>query len=417
MPHHHLKASAETCHWGFFDAALPPVLTVASGDTVTIDTVTGPPEMQPAPGSGLNVLPEIAEIHARAPKQLPGHILTGPVAVEGAEPGDVLQVDILEVTPRTNWGYNVIRPLAGTCNPISTRRASCISRWISMRTQRRCPSASPWSEALFRRDGHGTAAGLGARHLHRAARLWRQSRQQGADGRRDHLPPCFTKGGGFSCGDGHGAQGDGEVCVTAIETALQGKFRFTLRKDLNFCYPRAETPTHYLTMGMDPDLDRCAEMALRDMIVLSARKARALPRGCLYPLLAGRRFARHPDREWLEGHPLRHRKAASRLIGISHESRPCGTSRPRHRRQPGYRPGFGHGARAGGREARAGRARRGGTREGVRSLARAGATSSPSRPISRKPVQRPPSRKKPLRRWVGSIALWRMPAAVSAPAR
>ena len=64
------------------------------------------------------------------------------------------------------------------------------------------------------------------------------------------------------------AQGDGEVCVTAIETALQGRFTFILREDLAFTYPRAETPTHYLTMGMDPDLDRCAEMALRDMIVL-----------------------------------------------------------------------------------------------------------------------------------------------------
>jgi len=80
--------------------------------------------------------------------------------------------------------------------------------------------------------------------------------------------PVFVEGGLFSCGDGHAAQGDGEVCVTAIETALQGRFTFILRKDLAFTYPRAETPTHYLTMGMDPDLDRCAEIALRDMIVL-----------------------------------------------------------------------------------------------------------------------------------------------------
>ena len=80
--------------------------------------------------------------------------------------------------------------------------------------------------------------------------------------------PVFVEGGLFSCGDGHAAQGDGEVCVTAIETALQGRFTFILRKDLGFTYPRAETPTHYITMGMDPDLDSCAEMALRDMIVL-----------------------------------------------------------------------------------------------------------------------------------------------------
>ncbi|MDX1718284.1 MAG: acetamidase/formamidase family protein, partial [Anderseniella sp.] len=78
--------------------------------------------------------------------------------------------------------------------------------------------------------------------------------------------PIHVDGALFSCGDGHGAQGDGEVCVTAIETALQGTFRLSVRDDLQLSYPRAETPTHVITMGMHEDLDRCAEMALRDMI-------------------------------------------------------------------------------------------------------------------------------------------------------
>jgi len=85
--------------------------------------------------------------------------------------------------------------------------------------------------------------------------------------------PVFVEGALFSCGDGHGAQGDGEVCITAIETALKGKFEFIVRKDLTFRYPRAETPTHYITMGMDPDLDQCAVIALRDMIALVGEKA------------------------------------------------------------------------------------------------------------------------------------------------
>ena len=83
----------------------------------------------------------------------------------------------------------------------------------------------------------------------------------------------FVEGGLFSCGDGHGAQGDGEVFITAIETALRGKFEFIVRDDLDFNYPRAETPTHYITMGMDPDLDQCAVKALRDMIALIGEKA------------------------------------------------------------------------------------------------------------------------------------------------
>jgi acetamidase/formamidase len=93
----------------------------------------------------------------------------------------------------------------------------------------------------------------------------------------------FVPGALFSCGDGHGAQGDGEVCITAIETALQGTFILRLRKDLRFTYPRAETPTHYITMGMDPDLDNCVVKALRDMIVLLGEK-RNLSREDAYTL-------------------------------------------------------------------------------------------------------------------------------------
>ena len=284
MPHHHLKASAETCHWGFFDAALPPVLTVASGDTVTIDTVTGPPEMQPEPGTGLNVLPEIADIHARAPKQLPGHILTGPVAVEGAEPGNVLQVDILEVTPRTNWGYNVIRPLAGTLqSDFHETRILHIPMDLHARMAK-----LPFGINLELKPFFGVMGTAPPPAWGRVTSIVPRAFGGNLDnkelmaGATIYLP-CFVAGGRFSCGDGHGAQGDGEVCVTAIETALQGTFRFTLRKDLNFGYPRAETPTHHITMGMDPDLDRCAEMALRDMIVLLGEK-RGLSREDAYTL-------------------------------------------------------------------------------------------------------------------------------------
>ena len=77
----------------------------------------------------------------------------------------------------------------------------------------------------------------------------------------------------FSCGDGHGCQGDGEVCVTAIETALRGVFEFIVRDDLTFTWPRAETPTHHITMGMDPDLDTCSVTALREMIALLGEKS------------------------------------------------------------------------------------------------------------------------------------------------
>src|SRR4029077_3664918 len=113
MPHHHLHSSPETCHWGFFEAKLKPVLTIGSGDEVTVDTVSGGPDVVPD-RSRFHVPPELADIHASNERMVPGHILTGPIAVEGAAPGDVLEVDILDVKLRQDWGYNLIRPLAGT---------------------------------------------------------------------------------------------------------------------------------------------------------------------------------------------------------------------------------------------------------------------------------------------------------------
>jgi len=92
-----------------------------------------------------------------------------------------------------------------------------------------------------------------------------------APGQRSFCPS--SEGALFSCGDGHGLQGDGEVCVTAIETALRGRFEFVLRDDIGLRTPRAETPTHFITMGLDPDLDQCAMLALRDMIAFLGEEA------------------------------------------------------------------------------------------------------------------------------------------------
>jgi hypothetical protein len=99
MAHHHLHSSPETCHWGFFEAKLNPVLTIDSGDEVTIDSISGGPDVVPDRNK-FHVPPELFEVHARSERMVPGHILTGPIAVRGAEPGDVLEVDILDVPGR-----------------------------------------------------------------------------------------------------------------------------------------------------------------------------------------------------------------------------------------------------------------------------------------------------------------------------
>jgi acetamidase/formamidase len=283
MKQHHLRASPETCHWGYFDASLKPVLTIASGDEVTIDTISGTPEVLPADPQ-FEILSELRAVHAKSERMVPGHILTGPIAVEGAAPGDILEVEILDIKLRQNWGYNMIRPLMGTL-PDDFHELRLLNIPLD---KERMVGKLPWGLDLPLAPFFGVMGTSPPPAWGRITSLVPRAMGGNLDnkeltpGAKLYLP-VFVPGALFSCGDGHAAQGDGEVCVTAIETALQGKFVLRLRKDLRFTYPRAETATHYMTMAMDPDLDQCAVKALRDMIVLLGEK-RNLSREDAYTL-------------------------------------------------------------------------------------------------------------------------------------
>lgn len=266
-----IDAGPKTCHWGYFDATLTPVATVDSGSEVTINTVSGGPEV--LPGAGYHVPPELLAIHETGVPQVPGHILTGPVAVDGAMPGDVLQVDILDIQLRQDWGFTFIRPLSGTLPLDYPERQGMTLRLDADANE----ATLPWGLKLPLAPFFGVMAVAPPRAWGRISTI--EPRAHGGNLDNKELVagttlylPVHTEGALFSCGDGHGAQGDGEVCVTAIETALQGRFRLTVRRDLDMTYPEAETPTHLITMGMHPDLDVCVEIALRRMIdVVSAR--------------------------------------------------------------------------------------------------------------------------------------------------
>ncbi len=266
-----IDAGPKTCHWGYFDAALDPVATVASGSEVTMNTVTGGKAM--LPGEGYHVPPELHEIHAAGEPAMPGHILTGPVGVEGAMPGDVLQVDVLDVQLRQDWGYNVIRPLSGTL-PLDFDQTHHTTIPLDADA---AEATMPWGLKLPLAPFFGVMAVAPPREWGRISTIEPRAHGGNLDNRELGVGaslylPVFAEGALFSCGDGHGAQGDGEVCVTAIETALQGRFRLTVRRDLDVTYPEAETPTHYITMGLHPDLDTCVEIALRRMISVVAEK-------------------------------------------------------------------------------------------------------------------------------------------------
>ena len=265
MTHHYLASTPETVAWGHWDSAREPVLRVASGDTVTIDTLSGEPEDLPADESLL--LPEHRSVLEGARRGSGPHLLTGPAWVEGAEVGDVLEVRVKRIELRQDWGWNIIEPLLGTLPedfPLQRRLHIPIDR--EKRTAR-----LPWGLTLPLDPFFGNFGVAPPPQYGRITSIVPREHGGNMDNRAltegcTVYFPVFNRGALFSAGDGHAVQGDGEVCLTAIETSLQGDFEFIVRKDLKLDFPRAETPTHLVAMGMNEDLDDAARQALRKMI-------------------------------------------------------------------------------------------------------------------------------------------------------
>ena len=269
---HNLASTPDTVRFGIFDAAFVPVLTVAPGDTVTIDCVSGGPEVMPVPDSGLAIPPALQAIHDARLERMGPHILTGPVAIAGAELGDTLEVRIEAIEPNNNWGYCAVRPLAGTLpEDFPDRYVSHIAVDGAAGTCK--PS---WGPTLPLRPFFGTA---GVAPPPRYGKISsREPREHGGNMDCKELTagatlflPVWVAGANFSVGDGHGRQGDGEVCVNALEMGLTGTFTFVLHKAADVgarTWPSAETPTHYLTLGFNEDLDLAMKQALRGMIDL-----------------------------------------------------------------------------------------------------------------------------------------------------
>jgi acetamidase/formamidase len=267
MTTHTLKCTPQSVHWGFYDAALPPVLVINSGDTVIIDTVSGGPEDLPPAGIPFTLLDEHTRIIAETPRGVGPHILTGPIAVKGAEAGDVLKVEILGVSLRQNWGYNLTRQGKGALpNMFPDPRHIHIGLDLERKTAR-----MPWGLELPTKPFFGCMGNAPAKSQGRLTSVVPgtfggniDNRELGA-GATLYLP-VFESGALFSVGDGHAAQGHGEVNLTAIETALTGTFRLMIEKGSALRRPRAETATHFISMAFDPDLDSAMQVALADMI-------------------------------------------------------------------------------------------------------------------------------------------------------
>ena len=265
-----LKATPKTVAWGYYDANTPPVLRIKSGDTVEIQTLltNSPKGLEKAGLPPEQVEQALRDVYDQVKEKGPGgHILTGPIYVEGAEPGDVLEVRIQKIQLAIPYAYNAFGPGHGYIPddfPYSKMKI------IPLDEKRMVAQFAPGIEIPL----HPFFGSMGNAPPETAGRFssnppWimggNMDNKDLVAGTTLYLP-VHASGALFEVGDGHAGQGDGEVDITAIETSLIGTFQFIVRKDLHLKWPRAETPTHYMTMGFNDDLNAATTLAVREMV-------------------------------------------------------------------------------------------------------------------------------------------------------
>ncbi len=266
-----LSATPSTVAWGYYSAKAKPVLSIHSGDIVHVETSCAcpPPERLEQLGIKPSDIPQFyRDVYEKVTDKGPGgHILTGPIAIEEAEPGDVLEVRVLKIDMNTPFAVNSFgagRGFLPNDFPYGRNRVIPLDRekmiahfslgidiplhpfFGSMgvappESAGRYNSAPPWMHA----------GNMDNKELVAGTTLY---------------IPVQAKGALFEVGDGHAGQGNGEVDITAMETFLTGTFQFIVHKDQHLLWPRAETPTAYIAMGFDEDLRQATEMAVRNMI-------------------------------------------------------------------------------------------------------------------------------------------------------
>jgi len=265
---HRLEATPATVAYGYYWSEAKPALRIASGDIIDVDTLltntpaglakAGVPEAKIQ--ASLKAIVNEVVGDRRGPG---GHILTGPVYVEGAEPGDVLEVKILSIDLPIDYGYNGCSGFVpDNCERDAPAKILTLNRQkltaefepgivIPLRPFFGSMGVAPATGRVSSVPPGRHAGNLDNRELVAGSTLY---------------IPVFARGALFEIGDGHAAQGDGEVDQTAIETSLRGRLQLTVRKDLRLAWPRAETATDFISMATDPDLAVATKAAIQDMI-------------------------------------------------------------------------------------------------------------------------------------------------------
>ena len=264
-----LPASPSTVVWGYYSAQAKPVLTVHSGDTVRIHTIsTCSLERLEKAGVPRSAIPQYdRDIHQQVKDKGPGgHILTGPVAIAEAEPGDVLEIDIQKIDIDVPYACNGFGPGRGFLpNDFPYARMKVIPLDRQRMLGKFAPNIQIPLHPFFGSMGVAPpSAGrldTGPPWMHAG----NMDNKELVAGTTLYIP-VHAPGALFETGDGHAGQGNGEVDITALETWLTGTFKFIVHKDQHLLWPRAETPASYIAMGFHEHLKTAAEMAVRNMI-------------------------------------------------------------------------------------------------------------------------------------------------------
>jgi acetamidase/formamidase len=267
---HRLEATPSTVAYGYYWADAVPVLRIDSGDIIDVDTLlTNTPAGLAKAGvpdekiqSSLKAV--VSEVTGER-KGPGGHILTGPVYVEGAEPGDVLEVKILSIELALDYGYNGCNGyLPENCDRDVPIKIVPLDR--KRMTAEFFPGILVPLKPFYGSIGIAPAPEIGRLSSNPPGRHAGNLDNRELIAGSTLYIPVFARGALFEIGDGHAAQGDGEVDQTAIETSLRGKLQLILRKDMKLKWPRAETPTDYISMATDPDLASATKGAIQEMI-------------------------------------------------------------------------------------------------------------------------------------------------------
>jgi acetamidase/formamidase len=265
---HELSLAPEHVHWGYFDARATPALRIASGDRVRVETMVAPGLLRRAGATNAEIPESMQTVERAIRDRGPGpHPMTGPIYIEGAEPGDSLEVGLLAIGFLHRFGVAAFSPGGGLLPDDFPYAQLRLLRWQAGAESIDFPQGVRLKLAPF-------FGAIGVAPPVLSGRI--SSTPPGSHGgnldNKDLIVgsvvylPVHVSGALLSIGDGHAMQGDGEVTGAALETSLTGTIEVRVRKGQRLRWPRAESPTHYMTMGLDPDLDEAARLATREMV-------------------------------------------------------------------------------------------------------------------------------------------------------